>query len=150
MDIQLLAWHWLVLGILLIIGEIFVPSFTILWFGLGAIVVGLVALAVDLSFSIQVLLWTLSSVGFTVLWFMVFKPRLSSHNTDELAQASAIGEAGQVVKLPTDRTPGKIRFTTPILGEDEWGFICETSVALGDRLYIKAINGTVLVVASIV
>ena len=139
MDIQLLAWHWLVLGILLIIGEIFVPSFTILWFGLGAIVVGLVALAVDLSFSIQVLLWTLSSVGFTVLWFMVFKPRLSSHNSDELAQASAIGEAGQVVKLPT-----------PILGEDEWQFTCETSVTLGDRLYIKSINGTVLVVASIV
>ena len=150
MDIQLLAWHWLVLGILLIIGEIFVPSFTILWFGLGAIVVGLVALAVDLSFSIQVLVWTLSSVGFTVLWFMVFKPRLSSHNSDELVQASAIGEAGQVVKLPTDRTPGKIRFITPILGEDEWGFTCETSVALGDRLYIKAINGTVLVVASTV
>ena len=69
---------------------------------------------------------------------------------DELAQASAIGEAGQVIKLPTERTPGKIRFTTPILGEDEWQFTCETSVALGDRLYIKSINGTVLVVASIV
>jgi membrane protein implicated in regulation of membrane protease activity len=139
-----------VLGILLVIGEIFVPSFTILWFGLGAIVVGLVALAVDLSFSTEVLLWTCSSVAFTVLWFMVFKPRLTSRNTDELAQASAIGEAGQVVKLPTDRTPGKIRFTTPILGEDEWEFTCETSVALGDRLYIKAINGTVLVVANAV
>ena len=150
MDVQLLAWHWLVLGILLVIGEIFVPSFTILWFGLGAIVVGLVALAVDLSFSTEVLLWTCSSVAFTVLWFMVFKPRLTSRNTDELAQASAIGEAGQVVKLPTDRTPGKIRFTTPILGEDEWEFTCETSVTLGDRLYIKAINGTVLVVASAV
>ena len=150
MDVQLLAWHWLVLGILLVIGEIFVPSFTILWFGLGAIVVGLVALAVDLSFSTEVLLWTCSSVAFTVLWFMVFKPRLTSRNTDELAQASAIGEAGQVVKLPTDRTPGKIRFTTPILGEDEWEFTCETSVALGERLYIKAINGTVLVVASAV
>jgi membrane protein implicated in regulation of membrane protease activity len=150
MDVQLLAWHWLVLGILLVIGEIFVPSFTILWFGLGAIVVGLVALAVDLSFSTEVLLWTCSSVACTVLWFMVFKPRLTSRNTDELAQASAIGEAGQVVKLPTDRTPGKIRFTTPILGEDEWEFTCETSVALGDRLYIKAINGTVLVVANAV
>jgi len=112
--------------------------------------VGLVALAVDLSFSTEVLLWTCSSVAFTVLWFMVFKPRLTSRNTDELAQASAIGEAGQVVKLPTDRTPGKIRFTTPILGEDEWEFTCETSVALGDRLYIKAINGTVLVVANAV
>jgi membrane protein implicated in regulation of membrane protease activity len=38
MDIQLLYWHWLVIGMILVVGEIFIPSFTILWFGLGALV----------------------------------------------------------------------------------------------------------------
>ena len=37
MDMQMLYWHWLVFGILLVIAEIFIPSFTIMWFGLGAI-----------------------------------------------------------------------------------------------------------------
>ena len=67
MDMQLLYWHWLVLGLILIIAEIFIPSFTIMWFGLGAIIVGLISLAVDMSFNWQVLLWTVSSVAFTVL-----------------------------------------------------------------------------------
>jgi len=34
-------WHWLVLGFCLIGMELLVPSFTIIWFGLGAVVVGL-------------------------------------------------------------------------------------------------------------
>ena len=42
MDIQLLYWHWLVIGMLLVVAEIFIPSFTVLWFGLGALVVGFV------------------------------------------------------------------------------------------------------------
>ena len=71
MDIQMLYWHWLVLGLLLVVGEIFIPSFTILWFGLGALVVGLIELFVPMSLSTQVLLWTLSSVGFTLIWFKI-------------------------------------------------------------------------------
>ena len=66
MVMEMLYWHWLVLGLLLIVAEIFVPSFTILWFGLGALVVGVLALMVKMSFSVQVLLWTISSVLFTV------------------------------------------------------------------------------------
>ena len=39
MELELVYWHWLVLGMLLVGFEIFVPSFTVLWFGLGAVVV---------------------------------------------------------------------------------------------------------------
>lgn len=142
----MLYWHWLVLGILLIIGEIFIPSFTILWFGLGALVVAVAALLVDMPFSIQVLLWTLSSVAFTVLWFKAVKPRMTSGNISAEAHDSAIGESGQVIKVPTDTTNGKLRFSTPVLDRDEWEFSCDSEVALGDRLYIKEISGDLLVV----
>ena len=69
MELQMLYWHWLVLGVVLIVAEIFIPSFTILWFGLGALVVGVAALMVEMSLSLQVLLWSIFSVLFTVLWF---------------------------------------------------------------------------------
>ena len=36
---QIEVWQWLVLGIALCVIEIFVPSFTLLWFGLGALLV---------------------------------------------------------------------------------------------------------------
>lgn len=146
MDIQMLYWHWLVLGILLIIGEIFIPSFTILWFGLGALVVAVAALMFDMPFSMQVLVWTLSSVAFTVLWFKAVKPRMTSSNISAEAHDLAIGESGLVIKVPTETTNGKLRFSTPILDRDEWEFTCEAEVALGDRLYIKEISGDLLVV----
>ena len=42
MEFKLLYWYWLVFGMLLIMAEIFIPSFTVFWFGLGAIIVALV------------------------------------------------------------------------------------------------------------
>ncbi len=39
MEFKLLYWYWLVFGMVLIIAELFIPSFTIFWFGLGAILV---------------------------------------------------------------------------------------------------------------
>lgn len=145
----MLYWHWLVLGVLLIVAEIFVPSFTILWFGLGALVVGLVALLVAIPFSMQVLLWTVFSIVFTILWFKLVKPKMVDRSNSGLARESAIGESGQVIKLPAGETNGKLRFSTPILGADEWEFSCDSEVALGDRLHIKEISGNILVVAKL-
>ena len=59
---------------------------------------------------------------------------------------AAVGETGQVVKVPVERQPGIVRFTTPLLGSDEWPFVCEQAVELGDRVYIKEISGNTLVV----
>ena len=67
-------------------------------------------------------------------------------NNDGLARESAIGESGQVIRLPAGQSNGKLRFSTPVLGEDEWEFSCDTEVGLGDRLHIKEISGNVLVV----
>ena len=149
MELQMLYWHWLVLGVLLVVAEIFIPSFTILWFGLGALVVGVAALLFDIPLSMQVLIWTLFSVLFTVLWFKWVKPMMVDSSNSQAARESAIGESGQVIKLPAGDTRGRLRFSTPILGKDEWEFSCETEVALGDRLHIQEISGNVLVVAKL-
>lgn len=149
MDIQLLYWHWLVLGLLLVVGEIFIPSFTILWFGLGALVVGLVQLLMPMSLTVQVLLWTMSSVAFTLIWFKIIKVKMAQGNSDEHSHDEAIGASGLVIKLPTQSTQGRMRFSTPVMDSDEWEFSCDTGVELGDRLYIKEISGEFLVVTKL-
>ena len=146
MDIQLLYWHWLVIGMLLVVAEIFIPSFTVLWFGLGALLVGVIEMVVPMSMTIQVLVWTVSSVFFAVGWFKLIKPKMTAANQDSQAQQSAIGESGLVVKLPTESTLGTMRFSTPILDRDEWQFSCDVTVELGDRLHIQEISGQTLVV----
>ena len=149
MDIELLYWHWLVLVLLLVVGEIFIPSFTILWFGLGALVVGLVQLLIPMPLTVQVLLWTGSSVAFTLIWFKIIKAKMAQGKTGEQAHNDAICASGLVIKLPTQSTQGRMRFSTPVMDSDEWEFSCDTDVELGDRLHIKEIFGEFLVVTKL-
>ena len=146
MDIQLLYWHWLVIGMLLVVAEIFIPSFTVLWFGLGALVVGLVEMVAPMSMTTQILVWTVSSVLFAVGWFKVIKPKMAAANQNKQSRQSAIGESGLVIKLPSESTLGTMRFSTPVLDRDEWQFRCDVEVELGDRLHIQEISDQTLVV----
>ena len=34
-------WHWLIVGVALTLSEIFIPGFTIFWFGLGGFIAAL-------------------------------------------------------------------------------------------------------------
>jgi hypothetical protein len=39
-----------------------------------------------------------------------------------------------------------LRFPAPILGSDEWSFICEDPVAIGDRVRVTEVSGNSLIV----
>lgn len=69
-------WYWIIAGFCLIGFELIVPSFTIIWFGLGAIAVGLLyALLPGISLAGQVALWLTASICFTTMWFKYLKPK---------------------------------------------------------------------------
>ncbi|HVN71050.1 MAG TPA: hypothetical protein VMU10_03425 [Desulfomonilia bacterium] len=38
-----------------------------------------------------------------------------------------------------------VRFSIPVLGSDEWPFICEQAVKTGDRVLVKEISGNTLI-----
>jgi len=147
MEFKLLYWHWLVWGMLLIIAEIFIPSFTIFWFGLGGIIVaGLLYLVPDLLLSWQLFFWAIASCGFTFLWFKLFKPLMKDRTKAGISREAILGESGQVIKVPEKGKRGIVRFTTPLLGDDEWPFISEEKIAPGDRVFVKDISGNTLIV----
>lgn len=147
MGFEILWWQWVVLGIGLTALEIFLPSFISLWFGLGAIIVGLMAwIFPQMSVSVEVLIWIIASATFVVIWFKYFKPKMVDKTKAGVSRDAAIGERGQVIKAPVDGGRGVVRFSLPILSEDEWPFICETSVKAGDKVAIKDFSGNALVV----
>ena len=147
MTLQILYWHWLVVGMLLIIAELFVPSFTIIWFGLGAIVVALLLMTLPgLSLSWQLLVFALASCLFTLLWFKFIKPLMTDRTKAGMGREAALGESGQVIRVPSEGSRGVVRFSIPVLGEDEWSFICNEPVLPGDRVKIKEISGNTLIV----
>ncbi|MGK2942094.1 MAG: NfeD family protein [Immundisolibacter sp.] len=140
-------WHWLMLGMALIIAELFITSFFVFWFGLGALLVGLLVwLNPTLGSAWQVFGWSLASGLMTLLWFRYLRPLMKDRTQAGNARAAVIGEAGRVLRAPHGDKRGTVRFTTPLLGDDEWEFICDGSVVIGDRVYVKDFSGNTLVV----
>jgi inner membrane protein len=133
-------WHWMVLGLCLSMAELLVPAFFIVWFGIGALGVGVALLfAPDLSVPTQVLLWAALSTVLVAVWFRHFRPR-----TMTSVGTSAASVAGEVGVLVTDITPeirGQVRFQKPILGSDAWECYAETSIKAGARVRIVAVEG---------
>jgi len=149
MEFTPLWWHWIILGILLAMAEIFVPSFTLLWFGLGAALVGgLLFIAPELSFTWQVLLWAVSSTVFTILWFRYFKPTMTDKTKAGISLEAVIGEAGQVIQAPQGNHRGMVRFPKPILGSQEWPCLSEEPLNEGDRVYVRELSGNTFVVST--
>lgn len=139
-------WIWIAAGILLTVLEIVIPSFTIIWFGLAAIVAGLLfyILRID-SLVIQLPLWAALSGLFTYGWFRFFRQEtktLSGQGKD-----SVIGKSGVIVKANDSTFPGGIiRFPIAVLGSDEWAYLSEENLQVGDRGVIIDIAGDKLVI----
>ncbi|MEN9434104.1 MAG: hypothetical protein RLZZ422_1693 [Pseudomonadota bacterium] len=66
---QVVYWHWLTLGAILLALEIVVPGAIVMWFGFGAMVTGLVLLLVpSLSVAAQLILFVVLSVISLIAW----------------------------------------------------------------------------------
>ena len=133
-------WHWMVLGLSLTIAELVVPAFFIVWFGIGALAVGLVLLILpELGVPAQILLWAGFSSALVVLWFRYLKPKTMT--TAGTSASDAIGEIGILVSNLSPHSRGKIRFQKPVLGSDVWECYADTSIQAGERARIVAVEG---------
>ena len=140
-------WHWMVLGLALGLLELAVPSFFIIWFGLGALLVGFAMLAAPgIAFSGQVMLWTAASVAMTVLWFKVF--RREDGKTRSGQANEALGEIGILVRavepLGVSSVRGEVRFQKPVMGSDVWPCLPHEASAAGERVRVVAVDGQLL------
>lgn len=147
---QVLYWHWLVVGMLLMLLELVVPSFTIFWFGLGGLVVGvLLLMAPGISLTWQILVWIIASTAFAIFWFRVLKPRMTDRTKAGISREAVLGETAMVTRVPEGSRRGEMRFAVPVLGADTWPFICLEEVAVGDRVTVQDVSGNTMMVKKI-
>lgn len=143
-------WHWLIFGFVLMIAEMFVPTFFLLWFGAAAILVAAVLWAVSLSFVACVLLWTALSVVFCILWLKFIQPKIKNRTKAGLGASVIIGEVGRLTIVPRQGKAGSVRFNIPKAGASEW--FCRTkneSLQVGDKVVVVDVVGNELLVESI-
>src|ERR671939_739522 len=92
-----LAWIlWTILGIVLIIAEVFTPGFVLLWFGIGALAAALAGLVGIDSLGLQFLIFTIVSVSLTAASRTIFVNYFSRE------------KAGNEIKMGVDALPGKV------------------------------------------
>lgn len=93
------AWiFWLVIGVGLLVAEIFTLSFFLFWFGIGALAAALVGL-LGFSFVWQFAAFALVSTAFTILSRSIFANRFLSGEKSEK-------------KMGLDALPGKVGTVT--------------------------------------
>jgi len=147
---QIEWWYWIIAGFSLIGLELIVPSFTIIWFGLGALVVGVLTfLWPAFPVAWQVFFWSLASIFFTIMWFRYLKPKKDRTHAGTSKDA-IVGESGIIIRGTDDSYGrGTVRFRISILGADEWVCYAEEVLKIGDSVRVVDIEGQILKVKKI-
>jgi inner membrane protein len=140
-----LTWiMWLAIGLMLMMSELFITSFFVVWFGLGAVIVGLaLALFPTMGFSAQMILWALASLAFVFAWFKFFKP-YAKRNQAMISLDAFHGEVAVVAREIKPYAKGLVQFQKPISGDDKWEAFADSDIAAGERVKVVSVEGNLL------
>lgn len=88
---------WSILGVILIVAEVFTTGFVLLWFGIGALAAALCGLAGIDSLPLQFLIFAVVSIALTAASRTIFAKYLSPRETNNKA-----------LKMGVDSLPGRV------------------------------------------
>lgn len=145
------AWiFWLIVGVFLIIAEVFTLGFVLFWFGVGAIAAALAGL-LGFGFVTQFLVFAIVSIGLTAMSRTIFAKYLS-HRDDTVVKMGVDALPGQVGTV-TSASKGALRegavkvygstwTAFPIDGESELteGEKVEVISVRGSSIYVRPVK----------
>lgn len=135
------AWNWFILAVVLLALETIIPGVHFLWFGIAAVIIGLLAFATDIAWQWQVLAFALLSV-LTVFWVRKYaRPDVAISDQPDLNVRGQqyIGRS-VLVEQAIQGGRGKVR-----VGDTLWAAEGPDASA-GSRVTVTGTKGTVLVV----
>lgn len=141
---QLTAWHWLILGVVLLGAELLTGSTYILWPAVSALAVGiLLFIATGMGWELQMLLFFLLSITTLVLGRTHLQKLVKGGEPSDLNDP---GKAmiGRQVKAAADfsGTEGRVN-----VGDTQWSARLEIGTAVaGDLLRVQSVEGATLIV----
>ncbi|RLA75474.1 MAG: NfeD family protein [Epsilonproteobacteria bacterium] len=138
-------WHWVALGLILIISEMATGTFISLGLGVAGIVVGLIDLIVPMGFTYQLLLWIILSIFLITVLFRWFKDQPT---VSEAGQSDyRFDTPGTVTQVIHPHKRGKVSFDSPVLGNRDWHANSDYELAKEARVKIIEVNGQLIKVA---
>jgi len=142
----ILWWHWISLGLFLLILEMNTGTFVILGLGVSAVIVGIVDFFTPMTFQNQILTWiTLSLISLWAWKKWMRTPHVSNTGQSDHS-LDTLGTVNQEIH-PYKR--GKVTFDTPVLGNTTWHATATEQIEKGARVKINEINGQLIAVTKI-
>jgi membrane protein implicated in regulation of membrane protease activity len=121
-------------------------TFFILGLGIAAIIVGVLDIVLDLSFTMELTIWMILSVLTIAAWFKWFR---EAPVTDSGQSNYRLDTLGVVMEDIQPHSRGKVKFDTPVLGNTHWHATSKIDIDKGTRVKIVQINGQLIEVEPI-
>lgn len=132
-------WHWLVLGIVLIVFEIFVPSAIFLWPGVAALFTGVIAYIFPASWPVLLLVWALFSVVLAFGWQFYKKKKPSSISPMSTMNRRGEQYVGRHFTLNKDIVNG---YGELHVDDTRWKIVSHHDLTAGTKVKVIAVEGT--------
>ncbi|MDR0952842.1 MAG: NfeD family protein [Elusimicrobiota bacterium] len=134
--------YWLILGIVLIIGEILTMDFSLTCFGIAALVAALLSwLGLNIYWQLTAAAITIFVLLFTLRPFML--KYLNKNGKDFKSNIEAlIGKKAEVFNVQNeDKTKALVK-----IDADQWPVISNKPLVVGDKVKVESIDGATLIV----
>ena len=124
---------WVVVGLVLLILEFTVPGLILFFFGLGAILTGIVCIFAEISLNTQLLIFTLASIAMLISLRRCLRPVLSSSRENSVPDIEEfIGAKAVVSQTVKGSHGGKVSFHG-----SEWKAIALETIPEGTDVIIQ-------------
>ncbi len=135
------ATKWIIIGVLLLILEVITGTTYILWPAAAALIVGVVAFILPLSWTMQFLLFFILSAVLLVVGHKYVRPKLDTGIPSDLNDR-AQSMVGMRVKAIADFETGLGRVQ---VGDTQWrASIADGTAKAGQELRVLSVKGTTL------
>ncbi|MEO1018613.1 MAG: NfeD family protein [Pseudomonadota bacterium] len=137
-------WHWWILGVLLVVIEVFAPGFVFFWLGLGAVATGLVLLVTGpFDWQFQLLVFAGFAVLSVLAWLLVGRRWLGEGKPTELnRRANQLEGHVFVLSDPIENGRGRVK-----VGDGSW-VVTGDDLPAGSKVRVVGSEGNTLRVES--
>jgi membrane protein implicated in regulation of membrane protease activity len=137
------AWIlWVILGVALIIAEIFTTGFVLMWFGIGALAAALAGL-LGLGYPFQFLVFFAVSVGLTAMSRTIFVNYFTQDDAPDGLKVGAAQLPGQVGTVVTSSRGAMNEGAVKVFGSvwTAYPSAGERPLEAGDRVVVERLQG---------
>ena len=139
------SWTWIlwtILGVVLVIAEVFTPGFVLLWFGVGALAAALAAF-LGVGLAAQFILFIVISAALTALSRTIFVNYFTRGGEHDGLKSGAAGLPGQVGTVVTSSRGALDEGAVKVFGSVWTAYPAEGEPPLeaGDRVVVERLQG---------